>query len=130
LIDPTDTEVKAILAEIDFYSKRLTWSAETKAAIAEKNMLGRLSTWPVYDTFMYTYAASEYAIKWINGEVPKEGIDVAALKQLMEEYAGVQVNLTPFVDDGTHDYFKREGEPTGETYYNFLLMSMDYITFE
>jgi hypothetical protein len=100
------------------------------ARLEGKGDLSRLSTWPVFDSFMYASTAAEYAIKWINGEVPKEGVDVDVLKQLMEEYAGVEVYLTPFVDDGTHDYYERESEPTGETYENFLLMTMDYVTFE
>jgi predicted small lipoprotein YifL len=104
--------------------------AKVRADLEGKGDLSRLSTWPVFDSFMYASTAAEYAIKWINGEVPKEGVDVAVLTQLMEEYAGVNVYLTPFVDDGTHDYYKREGKPTGETYNNFLLMRMDYVTFE
>jgi hypothetical protein len=104
--------------------------AKVRADLEGKGDLSRLSTWPVFDDFMYASTAAEYAIKWINGEVPKEGVDVAVLTQLMEEYAGVNVYLTPFVDDGTHDYYKREGKPTGETYENFLLMRMDYVTFE
>jgi hypothetical protein len=47
----------------------------------------------------YTLSAAEYAIKWINGEVPKEGIDVGVLKQIMEDYAGVEVFLTPYKDE-------------------------------
>jgi hypothetical protein len=92
------------------------------------DMQGRLSAWPVDENFMYNITATEYAVKWINGEVPKEGVDVAVLKQLMEDFAGVEVWLTPFVDDGTYDYPKI-AEPTGKTYDNFLMMRMDYITF-
>ena len=104
--------------------------AQIKSGLEGKGDLSRLSTWPVFDTFMYASTAAEYAIKWINGEVPKDGVDVEVLTQLMEEYAGVNVYLTPFVDDGTHDYYERKSEPTGETYENFLLMRMDYVTFE
>jgi hypothetical protein len=95
---------------------------------AKYDMQGRLSAWPVEPHFMYTVTAAEYAVKWINGEVPKEGVDVVVLKQLMEDFAGVEVWLTPHVDDGIYDYNKIT-EPTGKTYDNFLMMRMDYITF-
>jgi hypothetical protein len=111
--------------EKDMTGKLLTWSAETKAALAEKGMSGRLSTWPVYDTFMYTYVDAEYAVKWINGEVPKEGVDVEELKQLMEEYAGVEVFLAPYTDE-----YPYTDNGTGETYGNVLMMRMGYVTFE
>ena len=92
--------------------------ARIRGVLAEKDMLGRISTWPTTEHAVTT-ACAEYAVKWINGEVPKEGVDVAVLKQLMEDYAGVEVYLTPYTD-----------EESGETYENFLLMRMDYITFE
>ena len=94
-------------------------------AIAKKNMLGRLSTWPVEADHMYTMTAAEYAVKWINGEVSKDNIDIEILKQLMEEYAGVEVYLTPYTDD-----YPYTENGTGETYNNFLMMRMDYFTFE
>ena len=115
----TYNEGKTFIEEKDKPVRITTWAEGTQAALAEKGMLGRLSTWPVDNIFMYAYAGSEYAIKWINGEVPKEGVDVEVLKQLMEDYAGVEVYLTPYTD-----------EESGETYENFLLMRMDYITFE
>ena len=88
-------------------------------ALEKKNMLGRISTWPVDPGAMLTEASAEYAVKWLKGEVPKEGVDVDALTQLMTDYAGVQVHLTPYTD-----------EETGETYDNYFLVHMDYITFE
>jgi hypothetical protein len=100
-----------------------------KSILTEKNMLGRISTWPEIFTVVATYASVEYAFKWINGEAPKEGIDVEALKQIMEKYTGAEVYLTPFVDDGIQDSHGLD-EPTGEICDNILLMRMDYITFE
>ena len=94
-------------------------------AIADKNMLGRLSTWPVEDEHMYTMMAVEYAIKWISGDVSREGIDVDVLKQLMADYAGVEVFLTPYTDQYPYTEFG-----TGETYDNYLMMRMDYIIFD
>jgi hypothetical protein len=113
------------------YSETLSSLAQQYLAPSWRNphdMRGRLSAWPVDENFMYTITATEYAVKWINGEVPKEGVDVEVLKQLMEDFAGVEVWLTPFVDDGTYENLEKT-EPTGKTYDNFLMMRMDYITF-
>ena len=99
------------------YSEQLM--ALARPYLEQYDMLGRLSAWPVDEYFMYTITAADYAVKWINGEVPKEGVDIEVLKQLMEDFAGVEVYLTPYTD-----------EESGETYDNFLLMRMDYITFE
>ncbi|MCL1905767.1 MAG: DUF3798 domain-containing protein [Clostridiales bacterium] len=99
--------------------------SKAKPLLAREDMLGRLSAWPVEERFMYTIAAAEYAVKWINGEVPKEGVDVDVLKQLMEDFAGVEVYLTPYTDE-----YPYTENGTGETYDNFLMMTMDYITFE
>ena len=85
----------------------------TRAALAENNMLGRLSTWPVKDYFMYTFVSAEYALMRISGEVSKKRIDVAVLKRLMEDYAGVEVFLNPYADKDD----------------NHLLMRMEYITY-
>jgi hypothetical protein len=108
----------------DCYSSFDEAISDIARGLKEKGELGRVSTWPVEDIYMYTAVAAEYAVKWINGEVPKEGVDVAVLKQLMEEYAGAEVHLTPYTDE--YPYVK---EGTGETYENFLLMRMDYLTY-
>ena len=89
-----------------------------RAIFAEKNMAGRISAWSVPDSWVNIYASVQYAIKWINGEVPREGIDVDALRQLMEDFALVDVKLTPFVEEGT-----------GQTFDNFFMVLMDFITF-
>ena len=86
---------------------------------ASKNMLGRVSTWPVDPDMMLVEVSTEYAIKRLNGEVPQEGIDIEVLTQLMTDYAGVPVYLTPYTDP-----------ETGITYDNYLMMRMGYITFE
>jgi hypothetical protein len=98
--------------------------AEISRILKEKGMQGRLSAWPMPFSMLSNYAATEYAVKWINGEVTKEGIDVEALKQLMEEYAGVEVFLTPYTDE-----YPYTENGTGETYDNVLMMRMGYITF-
>ena len=88
-------------------------------ALSEKNMLGRTAALPVPPQFMLTDISVNYAIKRLNGEVPEEGVDIEVLTQLMTDYAGVQVYLTPYTDS-----------ETGVTYDNYLMMEMDYITFE
>ena len=132
--------------------------SEATRIAAEKGFTGRLSTWPVPANMLNTVSAAEYAIKWINGEVPKEGVDVEVLKQLMEDYAGVRVYLTPYTDKypytadvdaevlqqikervfsgeaysilNTDEYpYPYADVGTGEIHENFLLMRMDYITF-
>jgi len=86
--------------------------------LAEKNMLGRIAALPETSETVLTAAAAEYAIKWIKGEVPKEGLDIEVLRQIMEDLSGVRVVLTPHRD-----------EETGENIENFLLMHMGYIVF-
>jgi len=98
-----------------------------RAALAEKDALRRLSAWPELSSNLFTAASAEYAFKWISGEVQKKGVDNEVLKQLMENYAGVEVYLTPFINDGTYPFYRYT--PTGETYNNYLRMRMEYITF-
>ena len=93
--------------------------SQIREALTKKGSLGKISTWPVDPSMLFTDSAAEYAAKWLNGEVPEEGIDIAVLTQLMTDYAGVQVYLTPYTDP-----------ETGITYDNYLMMRMDYITFE
>ena len=109
------------------YSKQLMDLA--RPFLARYDMLGRLSAKPVRADYMFTIIAADYAVKWINGEVPREGVDVEVLKQLMEEFAGVEVFLTPYTDE--YPYNEKENEKgSGRTYDNFLMMQMDFITFE
>ena len=89
---------------------------------AEKDMTDRLSTWPVSTSMMYTNAAAEYAIMWINGEVPKTGIDSYILKDCMNAY------ITDVVGEESNVYLKSYVE-NGVTYDNFKLILMSYLDF-
>jgi len=91
---------------------------QTIVKLAEKDMLGRVSTWPVPSSMMFTNAAAEYAIKWINGKVPKEGIDKVVLEQCMSDYAGTDcfATRTYDYDDGKFD--------------NWLFVMQDYFTYD
>ena len=90
---------------------------KVKQIIAEKGSYGRLSTWPVSGAMMSIAVGTDYAIKWINGEVPKEGIDSDILEECMSDYAGTPAALRPFEDEN------------GTVYDNFQLFLLDYITY-
>jgi len=97
---------------------------EIRSLIDDYEATGRLATWPVPLSMMSTAVAAEYAIKWINGEVPGEkgAIDYAVFKELCESYIfettgrhlGVEVNPLSL---------------TGRTYNSYLLVVMDSLVF-
>ena len=95
---------------------------ETFRIAANKNMHGRLSTWPVPLSMMFTNVGAEYAIRWIKGEVPKTGIDDKALMECMTNYIkettgkDISVNMTPFSEGG-------------KTYNNLKILLMDYLDY-
>lgn len=90
--------------------------SETAKKLDEKGLLGRFSTWPVPVSMMNTVASTEYAIKWINGEVGDE-LDTKVLEQLMTEYAdGIEVVTSPYVEGSTE-------------YPTFRLIMMDFLTY-
>lgn len=95
---------------------------ETTRIAAEKDMTGRLSTWPVPASMMGTNVGVEYAIKWINGDVSKEGVDtdvvVALIKDYIVEMTGEEMDLTlePWLEDG-------------EPLENYQLLLLDYLVY-
>ena len=87
--------------------------SEASRIAEEKNMTDRLSTWPVSASMLSTNAGAEYAIKWINGLVPKQSIDEevlakcmsACIKEVVGE--GIEVSMTTYSrDDGTYENCK------------------------
>ena len=91
--------------------------------IAEsKNMTDRLSTWPVSASMMFTNAGVEYAIKWINGEVSRTGIDNNVLVSCMRDYIAEVVGEESTI-------FIRANSENGVTYNNFKLIYMSYLDF-
>jgi len=64
--------------------------SETAKKLQEGGVLGRFSTWPVPVAMMNTISGSEYAIKWIKGEVGDE-LDVPVLEQLMTDYEALKL---------------------------------------
>ena len=95
---------------------------EASRIAADKNMTDRLSTWPVSASMMFTNAGAEYAIKWINGKVPRDGIDDEILEKCMSSYIkevvgeGIEVSISSYSENGV-------------TYDNFKLLLMGYLDF-
>ena len=92
---------------------------QTRMILQEKGVAARFSTWPVSATALMTNAAAAYGVKWMKGEVPKDGIDMEVLKACMVEYAGVPVYLRTYSDDRTM-----------ENYENFILLREEYYSYE
>jgi len=97
---------------------------ETRRIAAERNMTGRLSTWPAPASMTWTVAGAEYAIRWINGEVPRTGIDERVLAQCVSDYireftgANVTAQMSNFTD-----------RSTDITYDNYKLLIMGHLVF-
>jgi hypothetical protein len=95
---------------------------ETRKVLASKNELGRISTWPIPGAMMFTNAGAEYAIKWLNGQVPKTGIDNKVLADCMSAYIRetvgetLNVAMVPYTE-------------SGRSYENFKLVLVDYLTY-
>ena len=96
---------------------------QTRAALEEINMLGRIATWPVSTHSMFTYVAVYYGIMWMNNDVPPQDICTQTLEQLMVDFIaqslGKQdwgVALTSFAHDGVE-------------YQNFILAFMDFMVY-
>ena len=96
--------------------------SETSRIAASRNMTGRLSTWPVPIIMMSTSVGVEYAIKWINGEVPKTGIDDKVLMDCINAYIREatgqdhEVTMTSLTEDG-------------KVYNNTKLLLMSYLNY-
>ena len=97
---------------------------EIKSVIADAGMTGRLATWPVPASMMWTHIGAEYAIKWILGEAPQDigVIDLVLLNGLAEEYTetlyGERIGMSfePFTFQGT-------------TYNQWIMGAMDFLVF-
>ena len=96
--------------------------SETKRISAANNMTGRLSTWPAPLTMMFTNVGLEYAIKWINGEVPKKGIDDKVLLDCMRAYIKE-------VSGGDIDFSMTSYTGSDKTWDNFKLLLMNYFNY-
>lgn len=90
--------------------------AQTTAALEEAGVLGRFSTWPVPVSMMMTVAGTEYAFDWMAGNTDGK-LDLEVLKEKMDEYAGLECQISPYTDDA------------GKAYENYQLIMMDYLTY-
>ena len=114
-------EALGIDAEMD-RSDLYNLISETSRIAEEKNMTDRLSTWPVSASSMSTTAGAEYAIKWINGEVTKTGIDGAVLMDCMNTYIEAAIGEESCV-------FMNPYTENGITYNNYKQILMSYLDF-
>ncbi len=89
---------------------------QTTKALDEAGVLGRFSTWPVPVSMMITVAGTEYAFDWMAGKTDGK-LDLEALKAKMDEYAGLDCQMSPYTDDA------------GTSYDNYQLIMMDYLTY-
>lgn len=96
--------------------------SEISHMAAEKNMSDRLSSWPVSASRIAASIAAEYAIKWINREVTRTGIDDMVLEKCIKTYVvdvvgeGVEVAMSSYSENGV-------------TYNNFKQILMSYLDF-
>lgn len=92
---------------------------QIQAKLAEKNMSGRLATWPVSSSTLYFHSIFEYAKQYAEGAIT-EKTDIDALTkifdQVADEMAGMDCNvyLTPW-------------EANGKTYSHLLGFEMDFL---
>jgi len=75
-------------------------NAQIAQYLAGKNVSGRLASFKVDYADLEIRAAYEYAVKWLKGEVPKEGVDLTVLQQIMENISGAVCHLRPYQEDG------------------------------
>jgi hypothetical protein len=96
--------------------------SETRRVVAEHGMTGRMSTWPVPVSMMFTVASTEYVIKWLNGEAPDDHIDTELFTRLCEDYvmeftgSDAKINLAVL-------------EEHGVVYDNVLMLLMGYLVY-
>ena len=115
-LEALDIQVENEVANINYVI------SETSRILAERGMTGRLSTWPVSSAVMFAVVGAEYAIKWLNEEVPDEGIDKVILGDLCREYAkevyGSEINVSI-----------TSPEENDIAYNNYFMPMLDYITY-
>ena len=96
--------------------------SETKRTTAERGLTGRLSTWPVPVASLFTQAATEYIVKWLNSEVPDVDIDKAQLLKACEDYVQTATGIAGSVD-------LRQYHENGITYNNVYTLLLGYLVY-
>jgi hypothetical protein len=79
---------------------------------------GRVSLWPMDPADFYNALAFEYAVRWINGEVDGEGVDLDLLAEIGREIIMEEIGEPVGVSLERHPDFP-----------NFILAMMDFIVF-
>ena len=97
---------------------------ETRRAITQRGMAGRLSTWAVPASMMWTTIGAEYAIAWLNGQAPRElgVIDLNLLNRLAEEYTESLYGEPMGV---AFNHFTLDGQ----TYNHYILGLVNFLTY-
>jgi len=95
---------------------------EASRIAEERNMNDRLSTWPVSACMLFMNAGAEYAVKWINEEVPRAGVDDEALADCMNAY------VKEVVGEASNVYIRSYSDES-ITYDNFKQILMSYLDF-
>ena len=88
---------------------------EIKAKMAEKDMTGRMSTWPVPCSMMFIEAGADYAKAWIDGEF-EDKLNLGKVKEYFKAYAKVDIEVNTLVEEGTE-------------YPNYLMVLLGYLDF-
>lgn len=88
---------------------------EITRIMAEKNMTGRTSTWPVPVAMMFVEAGAEYIKDWIEGNTNGK-VDVEKIEEKFEEYAGVDIEMKTLEENGTK-------------YDNYFTVLLDFLNF-
>ncbi|HWP50528.1 MAG TPA: DUF3798 domain-containing protein [Clostridia bacterium] len=92
---------------------------QIKAALAAKNMSGRLATWPVASSSLYFYSIYEYACQWAEGKITQK-TDINAMQGIMTEVGSKMAgtNVTIYLEPY---------ELQGKTYDTYFAFMMDYL---
>jgi len=88
---------------------------QIKNKIFNAGLAGRFSTWPFPEDVLSTFAAIDYAFKWMNGETDGR-TDINAMRECLESYTGSGVDIDIYTEDGI-------------AYDNYILYMQPYLTF-
>jgi len=94
----------------------------TRRAVEGRGVSGRISSWPVSEYMIWLNAGVEYAVKWINGEVPEDTIDYEVLSSICAEYTkeAMGEDLGTTFEPYSHN---------GRVYRHWAMGLMDYLVY-
>jgi hypothetical protein len=88
---------------------------EISTKMADADMTGRMSTWPVPCSMMFIEAGAEYAKAWIDGEF-EDKLNKDKVEEYFKAYAKVDIELSVLEEDGVE-------------YDNYLMVLLGYLDF-